>query len=242
MTSCLLFWGDGGRVDGGGVELRGPSGRLDGSGPEVADLRQPLERLDASFFLLRWIGMIARYVKETLTPARLPGGRARARCSVFANVCGVGSGSSHSKSPPITETSRASEMKQIARQSVRTPAIATVVSASAIGEPPRADPLSGTITLGTLIFRPAGTDPKARAFPASERWTLFVGGVLTPEFGLSGGAGFNLNRKISLNAGIAFLRIDTLKAGETVGSAPVSDKPLKNGVARTVFVGFGYNF
>jgi hypothetical protein len=105
-----------------------------------------------------------------------------------------------------------------------------------------ADPLSGTITLATVAFRPAGTDPKARAFPMAERWTVFIGGVLTPEFGLSGGGGFNLNRKISLNAGVAFLRIDTLKAGETVGNAPVSDKPLKNGVARTVFVGFGYNF
>jgi hypothetical protein len=105
-----------------------------------------------------------------------------------------------------------------------------------------ADPLSGTVTMATLTFRPAGTDPKARSFPARERWTLFLGGTLTPEFGLAGGAGFALNRKLSVNIAYALLRINTLREGETLDQAPQSDDPLKNGLGHVLLLGLGYNF
>lgn len=106
-----------------------------------------------------------------------------------------------------------------------------------------ADPLSGTTTLALVTYRPNPTDPKAVDFPGRERWFLFVGGSLTPEFGVAVGGGWSWTRKISVAAGVSALRIDVARSGETIGSAPVNAKrPLRDSFAGTAFLGFAYTF
>ena len=105
------------------------------------------------------------------------------------------------------------------------------------------EPLSGHMPMGILNIHPWPYDADAESASWKERVRLFVGGILAPEFGLSAGAGLQIVRGFTLNAGIGVLLIDTLKPGETIGAAPVNhDDPFEYGTATVVFVGVGYNF
>ncbi|HEX4961236.1 MAG TPA: hypothetical protein VF173_10395 [Thermoanaerobaculia bacterium] len=106
-----------------------------------------------------------------------------------------------------------------------------------------ANPISGTLSMATLNIHPTRFDPKTAEPTAAEKFRFFVGACLTPEFGLGGGAGYSLIRGLSINAGFAWLRVDTLRDGDQLGHPPSNLKdPFKNGIRRVIFVGFGYNF
>jgi hypothetical protein len=105
------------------------------------------------------------------------------------------------------------------------------------------DPLSGHMPMGILNVHPWPYDADADRASWKERVRLFVGGIFAPEFGLSAGAGMQLVRGFTVNAGIGLLLIDTPAEGETIGSAPKNkDHPFDYGTATTFFVGVGYNF
>jgi len=105
------------------------------------------------------------------------------------------------------------------------------------------DPLTGHMPMGILNIHPFPYDADTDDASWKERVRLFVGGIFAPEFGFSGGAGLQLVRGFTLNAGVGVLLIDTLAAGESIGSAPVNrDHPFDYGTATVFFVGVGYNF
>jgi hypothetical protein len=105
------------------------------------------------------------------------------------------------------------------------------------------DPLRGHMPIGILNIHPWPYDADADESSWSERFRLFVGGVLAPEFGLAGGAGLQLVRGFTINSGIAVLLIDVLKSGEVIGEEPRDpEDPFKYGTATVFFVGVGYNF
>jgi hypothetical protein len=105
-----------------------------------------------------------------------------------------------------------------------------------------ADPVSGTLTMATVNFHPLGFDPKSMEPSRGERFRLFAGATLTPEFGLGGGVGYGIIRGLSVNLGYAWLRVDALKHSDRVEQAPSNSKdPFENGFSRVVFIGFGYS-
>ena len=109
-----------------------------------------------------------------------------------------------------------------------------------------ADPLSGALSLAVVNFHPWTFDPKSEIPSFGEKFRLFGGTVLTPEFGVTAGAGYAFFRGISINAGMALMRVDTLRPGDEVGEGVdtlVKPKdPFKDGWSNTFFVGLGFNF
>jgi hypothetical protein len=105
------------------------------------------------------------------------------------------------------------------------------------------DPLRGHMPMGILNIHPFPYDAEMDEISWRERFRLFVGGILAPDFGISAGAGFQLVRGFSVNAGIGVLLIDTLKEGEQIGQEPVDPQdPFEYGTGTVFFVGIGYNF
>jgi hypothetical protein len=71
----------------------------------------------------------------------------------------------------------------------------------------------------------------------------FIGAVLTPDFGISGGFSWLPVRGFALNGGIALLFPKTLAEGNVIGQEPNNTKdPFGLGTATAVFVGAAYNF
>ncbi len=105
------------------------------------------------------------------------------------------------------------------------------------------DPLRGHMPMGILNVHPFAYDAESENVGWSERFRLFIGGILAPEFGISAGAGLQLIRGFSINAGAGLLLIDTLKAGEKIGEEPLDpEDPFEYGTSTVFFVGVGYNF
>ena len=105
------------------------------------------------------------------------------------------------------------------------------------------DPLRGPMPMGIVNIHPWGYDADSEDVSWKERFRLFAGGILSPDFGFSAGAGVQLIRGFSLNAGVGILFIDTLKEGEVLGEKPVDpEDPFEYGTATVFFFGVGYNF
>jgi hypothetical protein len=105
------------------------------------------------------------------------------------------------------------------------------------------DPLRGPMPMGVVNIHPWRYDADLEDVSWKERFRLFAGGILSPDFGFSAGGGLQLIRGFSVNAGVGLLFIDTLKAGEELGEKPVdSDDPFEYGTATAFFFGVGYNF
>ena len=105
------------------------------------------------------------------------------------------------------------------------------------------DPLRGPMPMGVLNIHPWPYDADSEEGSWKERFRLFAGGILSPEFGFSAGAGVQLVRGFSLNAGVGLLFIDILKEGEEFGKKPVDpEDPFEYGTATAFFFGVGYNF
>ena len=105
------------------------------------------------------------------------------------------------------------------------------------------DPLRGPMPMGIVNIHPWKYDADSEDVSWRERFRLFAGGILAPDFGFSAGAGLQLIRGFSLNAGAGLLFIDTLKDGEELGEKPVDQEdPFEYGTATVFFFGVGYNF
>ena len=105
------------------------------------------------------------------------------------------------------------------------------------------DPLGRTMTSVILNVQPWGYDGALVRMSRRERHRFFVGGVITPDFGINAGVGFGFVRGLAVNFGGALLFVDTPRSGETVGEAPLSpNDPFKTGVAAAGFFGLSYTF
>lgn len=105
------------------------------------------------------------------------------------------------------------------------------------------DPLGGGITMATLNWHPVPYFTADDALSAAQRWRVFGAYTITPEPGLAAGVGFQLIRGLSIDAGVAWLRIKTPASGVAFGdsAADHEDGGLKHGHRRVVFFGFGYS-
>jgi hypothetical protein len=106
----------------------------------------------------------------------------------------------------------------------------------------QADPLTRVMTMAFVNWSPAGYDEQADHAPPSERWRLFFGAALTPDFGAVGGLNVTIVRGIGITCGAGLLFAKGAEPGE-IGSAPASSTDaFRLSVARTVFAGISYNF
>jgi len=104
------------------------------------------------------------------------------------------------------------------------------------------DPLAGNLTMGAVNIHFVPYDPEAEHMSVSERFRLFAGGVIIPNFGAGGGLSIGIIRGLSFNVGYAQLLISKLGPNESLDTAPKSTNPFKVGTAGVTFVGAGFNF
>jgi hypothetical protein len=104
------------------------------------------------------------------------------------------------------------------------------------------DPLSGGISVAAVNIHPVAYNPSTKGLTMPERFRLFIGPVLIPEFGVAAGGSIALIRGVTLNAGYSVLRINTLRPGDALDQKPTNTAhPFRNGYARVFFFGLGYN-
>jgi hypothetical protein len=104
-----------------------------------------------------------------------------------------------------------------------------------------AEPLPRVMTMAFVNWSPAGYDAEDEALSPAERWRLFAGAVLTPDFGPTFGLNVLLARGIGITAGGAVLFGRGADESE-VGQPPRANDPFRLSVARTAFVGISYNY
>ncbi len=108
------------------------------------------------------------------------------------------------------------------------------------------DPLRGAMSLAVVNYHPVGFDPKSENPTFGERFRLFAGPVITPEFGLGAGVGYAIWRGVSVNVGYAMVRVNTLRRGDRLVNPAVAPsnlrRPFRDGNAEVVFAGLGFNF
>jgi hypothetical protein len=105
-----------------------------------------------------------------------------------------------------------------------------------------ADPLDRVMTVAFVNWSPAGYDAADPRISPAERFRLFFGAALTPDFGPAFGINVLLVRGIGLTAGGGFLFGKGADAAEIGKEPALPDDPYKLVVARTVFVGISYNY
>jgi hypothetical protein len=104
-------------------------------------------------------------------------------------------------------------------------------------------PMEHTLSMVVLNIHPSPYDAEWPEVTWSERFRFFAGAVLTPDFGVTAGAGVGLVRGLSVNAGVAFMASNRLKDQEAVGQAPVNaNDPFRYQLATAGFIGVGYAF
>jgi len=105
-----------------------------------------------------------------------------------------------------------------------------------------ADPLNRVITTAFVNWSPAGYDDKAPSMAGAERFRLFFGAALTPDFGPAAGLNVLLVRGLGVTIGGALLFGKGADTSE-IGSRPSRpDDPYKLAITRTAFVGLSYNY
>jgi len=68
-------------------------------------------------------------------------------------------------------------------------------------------PMDHALTIVVVNMHPAAYDAEWPVVSMAERFRFFGGAVLTPDFGATVGAGFGIVRGLSINIGVALLRI-----------------------------------
>lgn len=105
------------------------------------------------------------------------------------------------------------------------------------------DPMPRLLTIVTLNRSFSGYDPSTVTPTSHEKSRAFVGGVITPDFGLAGGLSWLPVRGFAVNAGVGLLFPKTLGKDNVIGEEPKNTKdPFGLGTAFTVFAGAAYNF
>lgn len=107
-----------------------------------------------------------------------------------------------------------------------------------------ADPFGRQLTMGVVNLTPWGYDSQRSSPSARERARLFVGPLFSPNFGVAGGFGFDINRYVALTIGYARLWFDTPKPGEKLDQAPSEPNkaaPFELRSTGAAFFGASYN-
>ena len=127
---------------------------------------------------------------------------------------------------------------------------AAVIAAAAVS-PPRvdldsagamvADPLPRALTMAHVNWSPRGYDEDAPDVRLAERYRLFFGAALTPDFGIVAGVNVLLVRGVGIAGGVAFLF--ARGAHETdIGKAPADPaSPFRLTVPAALFIGLTWN-
>lgn len=104
-------------------------------------------------------------------------------------------------------------------------------------------PLDRALSMVVVNIHPISYDSDWPRVSFAERFRLFGGTVLTPDFGFTAGAGFGLLRGLTVNAGAVWLLMETPKSDERIGEAPVNaNDPFKTRVGTGGFIGLSYTF
>lgn len=103
------------------------------------------------------------------------------------------------------------------------------------------DPLPRPLTAAVVNWSIQGVDTQRRSPRFPERFHLFGGATLTPDFGLTAGLNFTIYRGLGVNAGRAWLFHKTAPA-DALDKAPSSSDPLSVATAGVWFAGFSYSF
>jgi hypothetical protein len=105
-----------------------------------------------------------------------------------------------------------------------------------------ADPLNRVMTTAFVNWSPTGYDEKAPSMTAAERFRLFFGAALTPDFGPVAGVNVLLVRGLGVTIGGALLFGKGADASE-IGTRPSRpDDPYELAITRAAFVGLSYNY
>jgi hypothetical protein len=107
----------------------------------------------------------------------------------------------------------------------------------------KADPLGRAVTMAVVNYAPRGYDAAEASPSKRERYRLFFGGVLTPDFGIGAGGSILIVRGLAINGGGGVLFSRGLKDGDEVGNAPKDPlDPFAKATTKFWFVGLSYNF
>ena len=105
------------------------------------------------------------------------------------------------------------------------------------------DPMPTVLTMALVNIHPRAYDPQADSPTWNERFRLFVGTAITPDFGLGGGAGVMILRGLTADAGWTNLFVRTPRSGFSLGQVPsATSTPLSVGSAGVWFAGLSYSF
>ncbi len=108
----------------------------------------------------------------------------------------------------------------------------------------QADPLPRLLTIVTFNGSFKGFDPTTVRASKAEQWRWFVGGIITPDFGLSGGLSYMPVRGLAVNTGLGVLFTKTPGTeGDMLDAKPTTaTDPFGLGKATVWFFGASYNF
>jgi len=105
------------------------------------------------------------------------------------------------------------------------------------------DPMPTVLTMVMVNIHPRAYDPQQDQPTLAERFRLFAGTSITPDFGIGGGAGVMILRGLTVNVGWANLFVRTPREGLSLGQTPpAGTAPLSAGNAGVWFAGLGYSF
>jgi hypothetical protein len=107
------------------------------------------------------------------------------------------------------------------------------------------DPLARALTMATLAWHPRPFDSSLSKMGQAERWSILVGGVLTPAAGVGVGLSCGIIRGFAVNTGVVGLWARSAPPGSAIGSEVVTDSDqhqLQNRFTAALFVGGSYVF
>lgn len=105
------------------------------------------------------------------------------------------------------------------------------------------DPMPTLLTMALVNIHVRPYDSQADSVTWAERFRLFAGTTITPDFGLGGGAGVMIVRGLTADVGFANLFVRSPREGFKVGQTPpAGSSPFSAGNARAWFAGLSYSF
>lgn len=104
------------------------------------------------------------------------------------------------------------------------------------------DPMSRTMTTAFVNWSPKGYDESAPRVEPAERYRLFLGAALTPDFGIVAGLNTLLARGIGVSAGVGLLFATGADTAQLDKKPTDSADPFKLAFVKIVHFGITYNF
>lgn len=105
-----------------------------------------------------------------------------------------------------------------------------------------ADPLGRVLTMIAFNWSPRGYDTELFEPSTDERYRVFAGAIITPDFGVGGGLSVLLVRGLAVNVGGGVVFGRAVESEEEIGKPPANAKdPFVLGRAPVLFVGASFN-